>query len=33
MEQQRNYFGWFDLDALRQWAKGEGPIPMQKVGA
>jgi len=33
MEQQRNNFGWFDLDALRQWAKGTGPIPMQKVSA
>ena len=27
MDQQNNDFGWFTVADLKQWAKGEGPIP------
>lgn len=29
MDQRNNNFGWFTLQDLLDWAKGEGPIPMQ----
>jgi hypothetical protein len=30
MQQQDNNFGWYTIDELRQWAKGEGPIPKKE---
>jgi hypothetical protein len=29
-EQQRNNYGWFTLEDLQAWARGEGPIPMKR---
>jgi hypothetical protein len=29
MQQHKNNFGWFTYEDLKQWAKGEGPIPMK----
>ena len=28
MEQRRNNFGWYTVEELEQWTKGEGPIPV-----
>jgi hypothetical protein len=30
MEQQQNNYGWFTLEDLQAWARGEGPIPMKQ---
>jgi len=30
MEQQKNNFGWFALQDLKDWAKDKGPIPKKK---
>lgn len=30
MEQQQNNYGWFTLEDLQAWSRGEGPIPMIK---
>lgn len=30
MEQDRNNFGYFTLDQLKEWAEGKGPIPKTK---
>src|SRR5579863_6556852 len=29
-EQQKNNYGWFTLEDLQAWARGEGPIPMKR---
>ena len=30
MEQDKNNFGWFTVEDLKDWAKGKGKIPMKK---
>lgn len=30
MDQERNEHGWYGVEELKQWAKGEGPIPTKQ---
>ena len=32
-EQNTNNYGWFTVEELQQWTKGDGPIPKTKEGA